>query len=458
MLGALSNSVTRRMTPAQLGAAYRSTPPAVARAIALSNFRRTVRFAAVHSPYYREKFAEHRIDAKSIRTPADLGDFFTTPQDLVERGPEFICSKPAIVFESSGTSGKNKRIYFDETELHEMGVSTAAGFAMMGIGPDDRVANAFDFSIWIPGLVTHYGLMAAKCFCLAFGKVDPLEVYRRLDLHKFTVVLGEPTWLIRLTEIAEKDGCRYPLRVLVGGAEEMPAGAIPWMKKVWQGAEVRMCYGSVEQGHAIGFQPCQQSGGYHLDTLDFLPELVDVNPDGWGELVFTTLRRKVMPLIRYRSRDITQLKTERCDCGLNAPRIAKIRGRRDELVVASGGNLYPMMFENILRPIQGLTHDWQVVFKLKDIREILEIHVETLRTDHEQLKAEIFAQAAHQYPDLMKNLALGIFEMVVVFSPPGEIRTARKLKRLIDLRHNDTPTPALPEPDSASLVLSAENV
>ena len=140
----------------------------------------------------------------------------------------------------------------------------------MGIAPDDRVANAFDFSIWIPGMLGHYGLMAAGNFCLAFGKVDPVEVYRRLGQYNFNVVLGEPTWLIRLTELAEKDGGGR-LKLLVGGAEEMPADAVPWMHKVWNGATVKMCYGTVEQGSSIAFQPCPNHDGYHLDTLRLPP-------------------------------------------------------------------------------------------------------------------------------------------------------------------------------------------
>ena len=445
MFSTLTEAISDRLTPQQLGLFYRRTPQPIARRIALGAFRRTVRFAARHSAFYREKFAERKIDPKKVRTPEDLGDFFTTPDDLVERGPDFLCKPAQIVFESSGTSGNNKKVYFDEHEMRAMGKSTAAGFRMMGIEKTDRVANAFDFSIWIPGMITHNGLMANKCFTLDFGKCDPLEVYRRLELHKFTVVLGEPTWLIRLTEIAEKDGCRYPLKLLMGGAEEMPTAAIEWMKKVWHGADVRMCYGSVEQGNGIGFQPCHQAGGYHLDTLDFFPELVDRDADGWGEMVFTTLRRQVMPLIRYRTRDVTRLHTDRCGCGLSQPRIERIRGRRDELVVASGGNLYPKMFANIVGPVAGLTHDWQVVFRLDGIREVLEIHIETERADRDAVEKEIFAQATHQYPDLMKNLALGIFRMTVVFHPPGEVRTKRKLKRLIDRRHFDPDVALLPD-------------
>ncbi|MFI5378370.1 MAG: phenylacetate--CoA ligase family protein [Tepidisphaerales bacterium] len=449
MLNSVIDMISRRLSPARLAMAYRALPPGISRGLALHRFRQTVRYAAKHSPFYRKAFADYGIAAQQVRTPQDLKDFHTTPEDLVERPTEFICRPPSIVFESSGTSGRNKRVYYGQDELVEMGVSMAAGFHLMGLTPEDRVANAFDFSIWIPGLITHYGLMAANNFCLAFGKVDPVEVYRRMELHRFTVVMGEPTWLIRLTELAEQHGS-YPLKMLVGGAEEMPARAIPWMKQVWQGAKVKMCYGSVEQGSAIGFQPCDWPDGYHVDNFDFLPEIIEPDDQGWGEMVFTTLMRRVMPLIRYRTRDVTRFETTPCACGITAPRIARLRGRRDELVVASGGNLYPKMFENMLRPVSGLTHDWQVVFLLEGIREVLEIHVETQRTDAAALRREIFAQASGQYPDLMKNLALGIFEMRVETHAPGEIRKTRKLKRMIDRRHFQPAAP-IEEPETAAI-------
>lgn len=441
MLATLSDLYARFVSVPRLVEMYRRMPPGWSDAVALSCFRRTVRHAGRHARFYREAFAKAGIDPAAIRTPADLRDFYTTPQDVVDRPEDFICRPPHILFESSGTSGKNKTVYYAEQELRDGGKAMAAGFRMMGLTPDDRVANAFDFSIWIPGLITHYGLMAAGNFCMAFGKVDPVEVYRRLSRHAFNVVLGEPTWLIRLTELNERDGRPHRLKLLIGGAEEMPAAAVPWMKQVWGDpsapADVRMCYGSVEQGSGIGFQPCHEAGGYHLNTQDFWPEIIEPDADGWGELVFTTLRRSVMPLIRYRTRDVTRLLKTPCPCGLHAPRLLKLRGRRDELVVASGGNLYPLMFENILRDVAGLTHDWQVVFTLEGVREVLTIHVETRRTDLELLRAEVFARATHLYPDLMKNLALGIFVMRIEAHEPGHVRTARKIRRLVDLRHHD---------------------
>src|ERR1700722_4867438 len=353
MLTTLADPFSRFVSPASIARMYRSMPLWLAERTSLERFRCTIRWVGKHSPFYRQVFAERGIDPRRVRRPADLGDFYTTPDDLAARAEDFICRRPDIVFESSGTSGRNKRVYFDRSELDDLGQSMAAGLRLMGLTPADRVANAFDFNIWIPGLTSHYGLMHAGNFFMAFGKVDPQEVYRRLEHYKFTAVLGEPTWLIRLTEIAERDGSKYPLRFLIGGAEEMPAAAVPWMKEVWKGATVKMCYGTVEQGHSIGFQPCARDDGYHIDNFDFLSELIEPDADGYGELVFTTLRRHTMPLVRYRTGGVTRFAPP-CPCGIHAPRIEKLRGRRDELIVASGGNLYPLMFEQMLRPVPGV--------------------------------------------------------------------------------------------------------
>jgi phenylacetate-CoA ligase len=435
MLYAAADRILDHFSERGLGRLYRLAPPTLVDGLARYRFRRTVRWVAKHSAFYREAFRARGIDARRVRSPADLGDFFTTPDDLSRDPEKFLCAPPGFVFESSGTSGRNKQVYYDARELDYIGKVTASALGMMGLSPSDRVANAFDFSMWIPGILMHQGLKRAGAFCQIFSKVDPIEVYRRMKQYRFNVVLGEPTWLIRLTELAEKQGS-FPLKLLIGGAEEMPAAAIPWMREVWGGAEVKMCYGSVEMGGGLGFQPCSNLGGYHIDNVNFLTEFVDRDPDGFGEIVFTTLTRHVMPLVRYRTQDVSRLETEACPCGLPAPRFSKLRGRRDELVVASGGNLYPLMFESILRDVPGLTRDWQIVFSLDGLREVLEMRVETERTDTSALQVQIFDRASHLYPDLMRNFALGTFEIKVTPCTPGQLRTGRKLRRMIDHRYD----------------------
>ncbi|MBV8780110.1 MAG: phenylacetate--CoA ligase family protein [Phycisphaerae bacterium] len=438
MIYSIADLVARRSSAEATARLYRSTPEWLQQGLALHRFRQTVRHAATHSPFYRRKFAEHKIDPASVRTPADLKDLYTTPDDICACAEDFLCEPPTMVYESSGTSGTNKRVYYSESDLVGVGVAVAAGLRLMGIEPGDRVVNAFDFSIWIPGILCHYGLVRSGAFFQDFGKCDPIEVWRRLERYQYNVVLGEPTWLIRLTEIAERNG-GGKLKLLVGGAEEMPADAYKWISKVWGGAKVKMCYSGVENASGLGFQPCDAFDGYHTDNTNFLTEIVDRDSNGFGEIVFTTLSRRQMPLIRYRTRDVARFIDGKCSCGITAPRISRIHGRRDELVVASGGNLYPRMFDNILRNVPGLTLDWQVIFKLEGVREILEINVESTRPDAEQIEAEVHRYATDLYPDLMKNLALGIFEMRVRVHPPGTVRTGRKLRRLLDRRHFELP-------------------
>lgn len=433
-----------QLRPAAVAKIYQLSPQWAIAKLRAHRFRQVVRYVGRHSEFYRKAFRERGIDPRTVHTPADLGDFYTMPEDIVADPKAFICQTPNIVFESSGTSGKNKQIYYNHKELSQIGQIDAAGLQLMGLTPTDRVANAFDFSMWIPGMLVHNALMAANTFCMAFGKVDPLEVYRRLKQYQFNVIMGEPTWLIRLTELAEEHGS-VPLKLLIGGAEEMPREAIGWMNRVWHGAKVRMCYGSVELGGGLGYQPCDQADIYHVDDTDFYPEIIEPDANGLGELVFTTLRRTVMPLLRYRTRDVTRLLPEQCPCGLRGMRMARLRGRRDELIVASGGNLYPLMFENILRPLQGLTHDWQVQFKLEALREIMEIHVECAGIDETVLRRDIQQQMRLQYPDLIKNLDIGIFDLRIVTHPPGFLRSDRKLKRMVDHRYDHADVAAAPD-------------
>lgn len=398
-------------------------------------FKEVVRYAYRASPFYKRRFDELGIDVTKITCPADLGTFYTTPRDVIDHAEEFICRPPHIVFESSGTTGRNKRVYLTYDELDTVGILHAFGFFLWGLDRNDRMVNAFDFCIWIPGMVTQKGFEKARIFGMAAGKVDPSEVYKRIPVHNFNVVMGEPTWLIKLTELAEKNGA-YPLKLIVGAAEAMPAAARPWMEKVWGGATIRMAYASVESGGVLGAELSGQCGAYHVDENDFYIEIADPAADGYGEVTFTTLRRRTMPLIRYRNRDISKLIDEPCPCGIPYRRLAPMRGRADEMVIASGGNLYPLLFEDILKDVAGITSDWKIVFRLRGIKEVMEFNLE-LRpgASADAVRDEVFAHMKDRYPDLWKNYAIAIFEIAFVYHAPGAVRVGHKLIRLVDERY-----------------------
>lgn len=405
-------------------------------------FVHTLRYACLHSRFYREKFDSLGINPLKVKSPADLGDFYTTPLDIAKQAEDFLCQRPQMVFESSGTSGRNKRIYFSYDELESIGYFAAAGLFSIGLDKKDRCANAFDFCMWIPGMMTQKILERAGVMCMAFGKSDPMEVYKRIPVYNFNVIFGEPTWLIRLTEIAEKNGA-YPLKMLISGAEPMPLKARSWMEKIWHPGRVRMGYGTVESGGVLAFELGAHCGHYHLDESNFLFEIAHQKEDGYGEVVFTTLNRLTMPLIRYKNEDISKIVTEKCSCGLSFFRLASLRGRADEMVVCAGGNLYPLMFEDILKDIGWITTDWQIVFKNEGVKEMMEFNLELkshpqLLSQAPQIKEKILSNMQTQYPDLWKNLSIGIFDVALKYHAPGTLRKARKLIRLLDCRQLET--------------------
>ncbi|MEW5759058.1 MAG: hypothetical protein AB1755_06305 [Candidatus Omnitrophota bacterium] len=433
LLEKITDSYIKHSGPERLARNYRATNYRLLEARANVLFRELVIYAAKFSPFYRRKFEEFKINPYQVKHPLDLGDFYTTPEDIVRNPKEFICQPPYIVFESSGTTGKNKEIYYSLKELKDIGRFVAAGFHMWGIDRNDRIANAFDFSIWIPGRIFQEGLDAANIFNLNFSKVDPQEVYNRLGNYKFNVILGEPTWLIRLTEIAEKKGA-FPLKLMIGSAEGMPQAARPWIKEIWQGAGVIMAYSSVESALALGVEVDTKCDAYHIDDVNFYYEIINKDADGFGEVTYSTLTRRTMPLIRYRNRDISSLNERVCACGLKTKMLSRIRGRIDEMIIASGGNLYPLMFEKILDDIEGITKDWQVVFKLNGYREVMEINVEA-SSKFDSLKEKVFNNMKTYYPDLWKNYNIGIFDIDFIWNTPGELRkNKRKLRRLVDER------------------------
>ncbi|MFA4980990.1 MAG: hypothetical protein WC592_00775 [Candidatus Omnitrophota bacterium] len=436
MLSTIADKIVSITPPRVLSNFIKAAPRRLVHWKRDASFKHIVRYTYRNSRFYREKFDSLKINPRKINKPSDLGDFYTTPIDIMERAEDFICGKPEAVFESSGTTGRNKRIYLTQAELDHIGRFNAAGFFLWGLKPTDRLVNAFDFCIWIPGMVTQKGIEKSRIFALAAGKVDPMEVYKRIPIYNINVVLGEPTWLIKLTEIAEKEGA-YPLKLIIGGAEEMPDAARPWMEKVWKGAKVKMVYASVESGGIIGGEVTPECGGYHIDEDDFMVEIAEPDKDGYGEVTFTTLGRATMPLIRYRNGDISRIMEEPCACGMPYRRLEKMRGRSDELIVASGGNLYPLMFEEILKDIDGLTSDWQIVFKLRGIKEIMEFNIE-LRDGffREATEARILENIKNRYPDLWKNYSIAIFEIAFACHPPSTLRAGKhKLLRIIDDRY-----------------------
>jgi phenylacetate-CoA ligase len=399
-----------------------------------ARFRRTLRLAAERSSFYREQFRKRGIDVRRIEHPSELGDFYTTGEDLREHGAEaFLTGHADTAFETTGTTSSiPKRVYFSQRELNEMGRTSAIGLYHLGIRAEDRVLSAYDCSFWVSPAVLRMAMQYLNCFHVEAGKIGPQEFYDRAREYKPSVIFGEPSWLMRLSELAREHGT-WPVKLLFGGGENITEEARQIVESVWS-APLYLSYGQTESFGTLGAE-CERKDGYHRNDLFFLFETPETDSEGYGELVYTTLVRDVMPLIRYRSSDLTRLVDGPCECGLFAKRIAKVRSRIDEMVVCGMGNVGPWVFDEVLRGVNGHGADWQAVVKHDGRRDVIELCVELAHSNHQpDVERAVLDNLRAGFADFWKNYEMKLYEFRVVPCEPGSLRNGRKLKRVLDQR------------------------
>ncbi len=235
-----------------------------------------------------------------------------------------------------------------------------------------------------------------------------------------------------------QDFAACPVKLLFGGGENIAEEARQVVESVW-GAPLYLSYGQTESFGTLGAE-CERQDGYHRNDLFFLFETPETDTDGYGELVYTTLMRDVMPLIRYRSTDLTRLVEEPCECGLFAKRIAKIRSRTDEMVVCGMGNVGAWVFEEVLRNVNGHGADWQAVIKHDGRRDVVELRLELKDSDHQtEVERAVLDNLREGFADFWKNYEMKLYEFRIVPCEPGSLRNGRKLKRVLDQRRMALP-------------------
>ncbi len=369
-----------RTSPAGTARVMRALPPGALTALQTARFRKTLRMVAERAPFYREAFRKRGIRADGITHPSQLGDFFTTGEDIRTHGPEaFLVGRPDTAFETTGTTSPvPKRVLFSNRELNAMGSASAAALYLMGLRREDTVLSAFDCSFWVSPAVARSALQYIGCFHVEAGKIDPLECYTHAINYRPNVMFGEPSWMIRFAQIAAERGT-WPMKLLVAGGENIAESARREVERIL-GAPLILNYGQTEAFGSLGIE-CREQQGYHRNDFHFLFEIDDPDPAGYGELVYTTLTRDVMPLVRYRASDVTRLIDEHCKWVR-----VEVGGQRSEVGDA------------------------------------------------------VLASIKERFPDFWKNLQMGLYELRVEPVAPGTLRTGRKLRRIVDERVLTTPS------------------
>jgi phenylacetate-CoA ligase len=408
-------------------------PRSIIRGIRQDAFRELVRYAAQRQKFFARQLRENRIDPARVRRPEDLGNIFTTPEDLRNLPPEdFLCREPELVFETTGTSGGPKRVYFTYDELDFAAHYEGAAMYENGVRPGDRVVCTFDAAYWISSWVTFFACKRAGVFCSAIGKPHPRDLYSRMGSYRYNVIAADPTWLVSLSEIAEREGT-FPVKLILAGGDRMTDVYRDYVQSVWK-CPVILGYGSTEQGGGAGME-CLRRNGYHLDEYNFLFEIIDPDAQGYGELVVTTLSRRTMPLMRYRVRDVTRFIDDPCPCGVTLRRMARIRGRCDEMVVMGAGNMYPEIFERVLHDVEGVSENWQVAVRQEGIHDILEFRLElTDGADPAAVENALRKNLQARYPDVWANQVCGMYRLEFRCLPPARREEGRKPRRLVDER------------------------
>ncbi len=414
----------------------RALPKAAIRFGRNQAFIQLVRYLGERSPFYKEKFRKHNIHPAKVRTPEDLGDFYTTSQDLKERSPkEFLCQPPQLVFETTGTkSPKPKQVYFSYAEIENYAKEGACGLYHLGIRREDRVISMMDTSFWNAAWTSRESLRKLGCLYIEASKIPPEEFYERASNHDFNVLFAEPSWLSLLTQVAVKKGI-WPLKLILVGGENITEQTRNTLESIWK-TDIYMGYGQTESFGSAGLE-CARKQGYHISENNLWYEIYKPDAEGYGELVLSTLQRRVMPLLRYRTSDVTRLIDEPCTCGIpNIRRIAKIRGRCDEMINCGAGNITPWLFERVFHGVSDISSDWQVAVMRDGNLDLVEFRLElTDGNSPVNVEAKIKSKIQTEFPDLWRNYAWGLFAIRFRFYPLNTLRTKRKLVSVVDERY-----------------------
>ncbi len=406
--------------------------------------RETVRWAYARVPFYRKRFEEANLEPEDIKTLDDLRRLpFTEKDDLRNNYPFGMLAVPlrdiVEMHGSSGTTGRATMVGYTKKDM-EIWAEVVARVAVAGGAKADDIAQiAFGYGLFTGAFGLHFGLqkIGAAVIPLSSGNTErQLKIMRELGT---TLLVSTPSYALYLAEVAGRMGIADELRLRVGlfGGE---GHAEPMRREIEEKLHIIATenYGLSEIiGPGVAGE-CVFKQGMHLAEDHFIPEIIDpdtgeVLPPGQkGELVLTTITKEGLPMLRYRTRDITYIMPERCECGRTSLRIAKMQGRSDDMLVVRGVNVFPSQIEEIVLQAEGIGPHYEIVVSRENYLDVLEVLVEP----RDASLLESFAELEKLEQTLRNRLktALSIEAKVRLVEPASLKRFEGKAQRVTDLR------------------------
>jgi len=415
------------------------------RGVQFTRLKFIVQRAYDHVALFRKRMEERKLKPGDLRTMDDIVKLpFTVKTDLRDTYPYGMAASPLqeiVRFHvSSGTTGKPIVVAYTKEDLDDWTRAMVRSLAACGVHSGDIVQNAYGYGLFTGGLGAHYGAEAlgASVIPISGGNTD-----RQIMLMKdfgVTVICCTPSYFLHIIERAAEMGMdirEMPLSIGVFGAE-------PWTEDMRErieagsGIKAYDIYGLSEiVGPGVAME-CTHQVGPHIFEDMFYPEIIDpktlepLEDGAEGELVLTTLCKRAMPMIRYRTRDITSLEPARCACGRTLRRIHRIGRRSDDMLIIRGVNLFPSQIEAALLKVEGTLPHYQIIVDRQKGLDTLEVLVEVTN--------EVLSDTVSGLEQLQKRLAhsieaiTGLHPALKLVAPRTIQRSEGKAKRVIDKR------------------------
>lgn len=417
------------------------------RELQLTRLRNLCERVYANVPHYRKAFDAVGVHPSDIRCLSDITRLpFTEKQDLRNGYPFGMFAVPRDVIvrlhASSGTTGKSTVVGYTRRDLDAWAECMARSMRAAGMTSRDLLHNAYGYGLFTGGLGAHYG--AEKLGATVIPVSGGATKRQAQLLHDFgaTAVCCTPSYILFLYEASIEMGIdvkKLPLRIGIFGAE-------PWTEEMRQDIENKLgidalnIYGLSEvMGPGVSMECVEAKRGMHIWEDHFLPEIIDPvsghvkGPGESGELVLTTLTKEGIPLVRYRTRDITTLDYTPCACGRTHTRMGRILGRSDDMLIIRGVNVFPQQIEGLLLEMEGLSPHYQIEVRREGSLDVMEVKVEF---SEEMFASDEVRHIQRRESAIQKAIKdfLGVTAKVRMVEPKSLARYEGKSSRVTDLR------------------------
>ena len=416
------------------------------RAMQLEKLIKQVEWTYEHVAYYRERMDEMGVAPADIKTLDDIRKLsFTDKKALRDTFPFGMFAVPleevVELHASSGTTGKPVVVGYTEHDMAVWAECIARLVQMAGVVPGDRAQMAFGYGMFTGGFGLHYGLQKLGCMMIPAGSGNTERHIQMIEDYGTTVLISTPSYAMHICEVGEKMGFDWEkstLRVGLFGGEPCPPGLKAEIEKRMH----IVCtdnYGLTEvMGPGVSGECLAERFQQHIAEDHFLWEVVDPQTgepvaDGeMGELVLTPLDKQAIPVLRYRTHDLTRVFTERCACGRTHARMQKVRSRCDDMLIIRGTNVFPSQVEDVLAGIEEVSTHYHIVVETVNGMDSMTVEVE--------LRPEAFSDSFEKMNALRRRIADKLKGVLLVgvgvklVEPGGIERAVGKAKHVDDLR------------------------